>query len=118
MNIRRSISYIFIGVTMLSACVPSKKFNDLQASYNSAVEKNKNCNDQLTTIKSENGQLKELLDARAKTLTNLRADSIETHSLYNKYKKLHQDLNESYEKLIKNCKTDQDRLTSELKDLE
>jgi len=109
---------LLLPVFLMGACVPSKKFNDLQAKYNEAIDVNKKCNTQLEDIKTRFESVKNDLDRLNERLTALRADSLETHGLYNKYKVMHNDLNDSYEKLLNNSTIDKDRLASELKQLE
>ena len=109
---------LLLPLFFLGACVPSKKYNDLQAKYVSAVEVNKKCNTQLDDTRTQFDVVKKELDRLSERLTALRADSIETHGLYLKYMSMHKDLNASYEKLLSNSSIDKDRLSSELKLLE
>ncbi len=113
--------FIIIGFTacgFLVACVPQRKYQDLEAKYNEAYEKNKLCNDKLAQYKSENDELNNRNLIQEKAIARLTADSTETHTLYEKYRKLYGDLSETYEKLLKNKDIETGKLMSDLKEME
>jgi len=103
---------------VMTACVPQRKFQELEAAYNSLNEKNKNCEESLKNAKEETKQAEKENIQLEKRVSKLVADSIETHTLFETNRKLYGELKDSYEKLLKNNKLAEEKLYTSLKELE
>lgn len=107
-----------ITIALFAACVPLRKHQDLEKSYNDAVEKNKNCNTQLTEANTNNEQLKETNYYQEKALGRLKIDSAENTSRLQKTREDLKQLTQSYEKLQKNLEKENLKMDRELRLLE
>ncbi|MFX3625795.1 MAG: OmpA family protein [bacterium] len=110
---------VFVAtIALFAACVPLRKHQDLEKAYNDAVEKNKNCNTQLSEANAENEQLKETNYYQEKALGRLRIDSSENTSRLAKTREDLKQLKESYETLQKNLEKENLKMDRELRLLE
>ncbi len=105
-------------LVFLSACVPQKKYLDLEAAYKELDEKNKNCQEELTNLQTSNDQYRKQNAELQNHVSKLVADSIEIHTLFESNMKLYGELKNSYESLLKNNKLEEERLLNSLKELE
>lgn len=103
---------------LLSACVPQRKYLDLETKYNDLEQRNRNCDSTLNLANNQKDSLRKenlsLMDRVAK----LRTDSMELNNLFASNRNLYNELKDSYDRLIKNNKSEEDRLLRTLKDLE
>ncbi len=105
-------------VVVLSACVPQKKYQDLETAYKELEQKKKGCEEELSSVKLEaEATKKENIGLKAH-VAKLVADSIETHTLFESNMRLYGELKSSYESLLKNNKLEEERLLNSLRDLE
>jgi chemotaxis protein MotB len=109
---------ICLSVLLLASCVPQRKYQDLETRYREIEEKNKSCREELEAAKADSKEARENLISIESVVSRLRTDSIETHSLFESNKKLYTELKDSYEKLLKNNKVDEERMVNTLKELE
>lgn len=109
---------LVISIGFFASCVTLKKHEDLKKSYNDAVEKNKNCNTQLTEANASNEQLKEETYYQKKALGRLKIDSSETTNRLSKTREDLKQLKESYEVLQKNLEKENLKMDRELRLLE
>jgi chemotaxis protein MotB len=95
-----------------------RKHEDLKKAYNDAAEKNKNCNTQLDAANAENKQLKDQNYIQEKDIARLKIDSSENSVRLIKTREDLDQLQNSYETLLKNTEKQNQRLDRDLKDLE
>lgn len=109
---------LVILIVPFASCVSMRKHQDLEKAYNDAVEKNKNCNTQLTEANAENEKLKEQNYYQEKAIGRLRIDSAENTSRLQKTREDLKQLKESYESLQKNLEKENQKMDKELRELE
>lgn len=112
-------SILILSLTLfLSACVPQRKYQELETAYQELEQRKKDCDTELDSAKKENDQVKkqnlELNDRIARLVT----DSIETNTLFEANKRLYNELKNSYEALLNNNRIEEKRLLNTLKELE
>lgn len=109
---------LILLIVPFASCVTQKRYQDLEKSYNDAVEKNKNCNTQLTASNAENEKLREENYYKEKALGRLRIDSAENTNRLTKTREDLKQLTESYESLQKNLEKENLHMDRELRELE
>lgn len=107
-----------ITIGLFASCVTQKKHEDLKKAYNDAVEKNKNCNTQLSEANASLEQLKETNYYQEKAIGRLKIDSAENTSRLEKTREDLTQLKESYETLQKNLEKENLKMDRELRLLE
>lgn len=105
-------------MVVLSACVPQKKYQDLETAYKELEQKKKTCDEELTAANAEKDEVKKENIGLKERVAKLVADSIETHTLFESNMRLYGELKSSYESLLKNNKLEEERLIQSLRDLE
>lgn len=114
----KNLIVISILISLLASCVPMRKHQDLQKSYNDAAEKNKNCNTLLESANASNKTLEELNFIQEKHLGRLKIDSAENTARLEKTREDLKQLKESYETLQRNTEKENERLDKNLKELD
>lgn len=109
---------LLILVLMLSACVPQRKYQELETRYNDLDKKKKECDENLGLTTRQRDSLKNEAQTLLEKVSKLRTDSLEMHNLFHSNKKLYDELKDSYEKLLKNNQLEEAKLLSSLKELE
>ncbi len=69
----RNILLVFVGILMLSSCVSTKKFNDLQSRFTATTRDNEQLNQQVSRLQTANSELKstnQQLNEKIKTLSS------------------------------------------------
>jgi len=118
MLMKKKMMFVLTMMVMLSACVPQKKYQDLETAYKELEQKKKGCEEELTAANAEKDEAKkENIDLKSR-VAKLVADSIETHTLFESNMRLYGELKSSYESLLKNNKLEEERLIQSLRDLE
>lgn len=108
----------FSLVLLLSACVPQRKYQELETAYKELEQKKKGCEEELKTVSSENEDIKKENIGLKSHVSKLVADSIETHTLFESNMRLYGELKNSYETLLKNNQLEEKKLVEALKALE
>ncbi|MBI1221687.1 MAG: OmpA family protein [Bacteroidetes bacterium] len=112
-------SWLTLSLLMvLTACVPQRKYQDLENAYKELEQKKKACDDELSAMATQKeGVQKQNIDLKDH-VSKLVADSIETHTLFESNKRLYGELRSSYEALLKNNQLEEEKMVTELKKLE
>lgn len=109
---------LFSLIFLLSACVPQRKYQELEVAYKEMEQKKKDCEGELTTVKAEKEEVKAENIQLKSRVSYLVTDSIEVHTLFASNQKLYAELKDSYDRLLKNNKLYEENLEGALKDLE
>jgi len=110
--------FVFTLMVVLSACVPQRKYMDLETAYKELEQKNKGCEEELLASKEKaDGAVKENIGLKER-VSKLVADSTEVHTLFESNMRLYGELKSSYESLLKNNKVVEERLIESLRELE
>lgn len=96
------LNYITFSIFCLSliACVPQRKYQDQSMMTQKYLEEKTACNDKLNKATKENEDLKQTNSDLNKKLNYLIEDTAAMMVRYEKIKKLNEDLNNLYEKLL------------------
>jgi chemotaxis protein MotB len=91
---------VFLCLLSLAACVPERKYEDLQKSYNDELKKNLNCNkisaDQEVAIENAQKALKE----QKENVAELTKDTTLMGNSNRKLNSLYGEINDAYQKLL------------------
>jgi chemotaxis protein MotB len=98
----RSACTVLLGSALLSGCVASKKYDDLNKAKLNLEREKADCDASLAKLQDEKKTLDALYADLTKSNNKLLADSIQTGIILRKTKSLYADLNNTYEKLNKN----------------
>jgi chemotaxis protein MotB len=115
--IKKLLSFV-ITMSLISSCVPQRKFEDLQSKFTEADQARKECNDRLKAAR-ESDSINEVNLVKANhTIEQLQVDSTETNALLKKTKSLYNDLSDTYERLLKYNQNENKKFSDNMKDLE
>ncbi len=114
----KNISLIFTLILFLTACVNPRKYEDLNTSYTKNKGNLRDCRDSTKYLAEENTNMKVGYETMEKRIAKLRADSTEINTVYNKQKRLYDDLNSLYEQLLKRNENENQKNLGSLKDME
>ncbi len=101
-------------LTFLTSCVTRKKFDDLNTRKSALETEKAECDTQLKNITTDRDQLKEELQKFTKDNDILKKDTLETGIYLRKTLSNYKDLNDTYEKLLRNNERLQANSASEL----
>jgi chemotaxis protein MotB len=93
------IVYIAMLAT-LAACVPQRKFQDLQKNYDEVSKKQKDCETNLADLKDQQDQLQKDFSESKETVQHLSDDTTNMGVANRKLNMLYQQINEANEKLL------------------
>ncbi len=103
---------------LLVSCVNPRKFEDLNTSYTKNQGSLRDCRDSTKYLLAENNALRVGAEQDQKRVTRLVADSTEMSFVYNKQKRLYDDLNSLYEQLLKRNENENQKNLGSLKEME
>ncbi|HCS20728.1 MAG TPA: hypothetical protein DIW47_09245, partial [Bacteroidetes bacterium] len=103
---------------VLSACVPQRKYLELETAYKELEQKKKHCETELDSVNALKEAIKKENISLKEHVSYLVTDSIETHTLFESNMRLYNELKNSYESLLKNNELAEKRLMGSLKELE
>jgi chemotaxis protein MotB len=96
----RSKHLLFGSIFILAACVPQRKFEDLQKTYNDQIQKNVDCNKKNADLQDKNDQaLKTIKDLGASN-NELLKDTTMMGTSNRKLTSLNTEINDAYQKLL------------------
>lgn len=98
----RGACTVLLGSALLSGCVASKKYEDLNKAKLNLEREKADCDASLAKLQEEKKTLDAVYADLQKSNNKLVADSIQTGIILRKTKQLYADLNGTYEKLNKN----------------
>lgn len=98
----RSACLLFLLVAALGSCVTKKKFDDMSARKSKLDLDLAECERVLAKVKAERLNLADQLEQMTESNHKLVKDSTETGIALRKTRKLYQELNATYDKLIRN----------------
>lgn len=102
----------------LTACVPMRKFEDLQTAKLASDSANRSCLERYNRLHEQDSAHEAQAANAVRTIQKLKEDSIETAALVAKQKELYKVLNETYEKEIKFGSLETQRKIEQMKELE
>lgn len=102
----------------LASCINPRKFEDLNTSFTKNKGHLRDCRDSTQFLLEENTALKVGYESNEKRISRLTADSTEMNLVYNKQKKLYDDLNSLYEQLLKRTENENQKNLGSLKEME
>ena len=111
---RPLFKYIAIPALLLSACVPQRKLDDLQAKFDDCQKSKSECNTQLSQSQSELNNCNETVKTVNAHLKSLQADSLECFTELERTKKLYEQSEQTSQKIIDNNRYENDKLSREL----
>lgn len=111
---RPSIKYIAIPALLLSACVPQRKLDDLQAKFDDCQKSKSECNTQLSQAQSDLTNCNESVKSVNAHLKSLQADSLECFTELERTKKLYEQSEQTSQKIIDNNRYENEKLSREL----
>lgn len=111
---RPSIKYIAIPALLLSACVPQRKLDDLQAKFDDCQKSKSECNTQLSQAQSDLTNCNETVKSVNAHLKSLQADSLECFTELERTKKLYEQSEQTSQKIIDNNRYENEKLSREL----
>jgi len=114
----KNLFIALVLISLISACVNPKKFEELNNSYNKNRSHLRDCRDSTIYLTEENKNLKVNMEALENAISRLQADSTELDQAYNKQKKLYDELSTMYEQLMKKNESENKKNLGNLKDLE
>ncbi len=100
----KNTGLLFLITVLLFSCVPTRKYEDELARNAKLKQENEACKDRLTRMLEENDQLLTKLADLNKNNKKLVNENEEQVVIYNRIKKQYKDLNDLYEKVIKQNK--------------
>jgi chemotaxis protein MotB len=109
---------IYLILVLLAACVPQRKFEELNNRHNSLVAEKDSLDSALNKAELSNKTLIRKNDSLSRELFRLRTNLEETEAMYAKVKKTYEQLEENYKKIIEASSVSQADLMNELKELE
>lgn len=109
---------IVILLSVISACVPARKYEDLQTKFAECEANKKTCEDDLKAKPASDSSARAELKLAELQLQKSRMDSIEIHSVHNKTKELYNALSDTYERLLKHNQNENDKYNGDLRDME
>ncbi len=107
-----------LACSFLASCVNPRKFEDLNTSYTKNKGYLRDCRDSTLFLVDENTTLKVGYESKEKRILRLMSDSTEMNLVYNKQKKLYDDLNSLYEQLLKRTENENQKNLGSLKEME
>lgn len=111
---QNSLKYLAIPALLLSACVPQRKLDDLQAKYDSLEKSKTECNTQLSAAQKDLGDCQENVKSVNAHLKSLIADSLECFTELERTKKLYEQSEQTSQKIIDNNRYENEKLSREL----
>ncbi len=99
---------------MLSACVPQRKLDDLQAKYDDCQKSKTECNTNLANAQNGLKVCEETNKALQTRIVSLEADSIECFTALERTQKLYQQSEQTSQKIIDNNRYENEKLATEL----
>ncbi len=115
----KPIKLLSIVILMsLVACVPQRKYLDLESKFNDCEANKKECVDALKIWKEKDSACTSQMQLLDASLRKLRFDSVETNTILVKTKQLYNDLSDTYERLLKYNKEENNKFDQNLKNLE
>jgi chemotaxis protein MotB len=111
---RPSFKYIILPAILLSACVPQRKLDDLQAKFDDCQKSKSECNTQLSQSQSDLNNCNETVKTVNAHLKSLQADSLECFTELERTKKLYEQSEQTSQKIIDNNRYENDKLSREL----
>jgi chemotaxis protein MotB len=122
----KSYRIIYLSAALLAtACVPQRKFQDLEKSNKETLQKNADCNTALNQAKEQNDSFANQVKNLQETINDLSSDTALVASSNRKLNKLYAQTNDAYERLLDKQKELESQnkiktqeLSAEMKELE
>jgi chemotaxis protein MotB len=108
---------LFLGLTLtiaITACVPHRKYEELQQSYNKSIRSDSSCRAQLNSMSQNFEKLSKESLGLMSTNRRLTQDSMECINELRKTKELRQESDQLSQKIIDNNRYENEKLTREL----
>ncbi|MFM9944136.1 MAG: OmpA family protein [Bacteroidia bacterium] len=118
MNKIIGLTYFFLAVITLAACVPQRKFAELESKYTALTADKTNVDSLYNLVQGKYEALKKQFETLSINNEKLTADFKEMEALYDRIKKAHDQLTETYEKRLASESLTKDELKKSLRELE
>ncbi len=118
MNTITKIAYLFLAIISLIACVPQRKFADLENKHTTLSADKIILDSLFKIVTTKYESCKKIHNELETDHEKLSADFKETESLYNRSRKAYEQLNETYEKRLFSESSTNDELKRSLRELE
>ena len=105
---------IFAAACLIVACVPQRKMDDLQAKYDVCQKSNSECSTQLSGATANLLICNDNNSVLKTRMLGLQADSLECFTAFDRTKKLHEQSEETAQRIIENNRYENGRLTTDL----
>lgn len=115
---KKKIIALSLMAVVITACVPQKKYADLEGKYKEADTNNKRCEETLAQYMERNSELENKVEELIEKNRLLNVDLGEREADLTRMKKVHNDLNASYERLKANMESENRKMLDDLKKLE
>lgn len=109
---------IVILLSIMVACVPARKYEELQEKYTNCENDKTSCKEDLKNTHISDSICKIQNKVSEMQLEKARLDSIEIHTIHDKTKVLYKDLSDTYERLLKYNQNENDKFNGDLRDME
>jgi chemotaxis protein MotB len=96
----KSKNLILLGLLGMAACVPQRKFEDLQKTYNDALQKSVDCTKKNADLQDKNDQAVKTIKDQAARMDELTRDTTMMGSANRKLMNLNAEINDAYQKLL------------------
>ncbi len=97
-----TILWIFVGATLLNACVSANKYDRLNAEKVKYQGESEQCKQDIEKLNAEFEKTKEELEGISKRYVKIQGDSVVFQQDYARMQRLYKDLTVTYENLLKN----------------
>lgn len=114
----KPLPLIAIFVSLFFACVPARKFEELQDRMNQCESDRTNCQSQLQALRTSDSICHLHSKWQEMRMQQSHQDSIEIHAIHNKTKELYNALNDTYERLLKFNQNENDKFNENLRESE
>lgn len=114
----RGLLFTIVLVLFLTACVPHRKFQELNEQYKACQESRDSIKLSLDSLSQKNTDLRLRNDQIEREFFKLKADLEETEALYAKVRTSYEQLESNYKRIIDASSTSAAELMTMLKDLE
>ena len=115
---KKQLIALSLITVILAACVPQKKYQDLEGRYKEAFENNKRCEESLAKYMDKNTELENRVEELEEKNKVYSVELAEREADLERMRKVHADLNASYERLKANMETENRKMLEDLKKLE
>jgi chemotaxis protein MotB len=109
---------MILSLSLLQACVPARKFEELKEKMNQCETDRSDCSAQLQAVKTADSLCQLHSKWQEMRIEKSVQDSIEIHTVHLKTKELYNALSDTYERLLKHNQHENDKFNENLRESE